>query len=112
MKPYEVRHLNTQRLGKRVWYFPQLDSTNTLALALASDSENDGLVLLANEQTSGRGQYGRTWTAPPGSSVLLSVLLFPPPWLRRPVLLTAWAAVAVCATIQEVAGLETRIKWP
>ena len=64
------------------------------------------------EQTAGRGQYGRVWTAPAGSSVLLSVLLFPPPALRRPTLLTAWAAVSVCETIQELANLSATIKWP
>src|SRR5439155_7970824 len=83
-----------------------------LALALADDVSNDGLILLAQEQKSGRGQQGRTWIAPPGSSVLLSVLVFPPAWLRRPAMLTAWAAVSVCETVREVAGLEATIKWP
>lgn len=69
-------------------------------------------MLLAQEQTSGRGQYGRTWTAPAGSSVLLSVLLFPPASLRQPALLTAWAAVSVCETIKKVTSLEATIKWP
>jgi BirA family transcriptional regulator, biotin operon repressor / biotin---[acetyl-CoA-carboxylase] ligase len=110
--PHEICHLDTKRLGKRVWTFPRLESTNTLALQLAHDHSNNGLVLLAQEQTSGRGQYGRVWTAPPASSVLLSVLIFPPPALRRPPLLTAWAAVAVCETIAEVAELSTTIKWP
>jgi BirA family transcriptional regulator, biotin operon repressor / biotin---[acetyl-CoA-carboxylase] ligase len=44
--------------------------------------------------------------------VLLSVLLFPPPELSRPAILTAWAAVSVCETILELTGLEARIKWP
>jgi BirA family biotin operon repressor/biotin-[acetyl-CoA-carboxylase] ligase len=110
--PHDIFPLDTRRLGRQVWSFQLVDSTNTLALALADDGGNDGLVLLAQEQTAGRGQYGRSWTAPPGSSVLLSVLLFPPVWLRRPAMLTAWAAVSVCATIREVAGLEATIKWP
>jgi BirA family biotin operon repressor/biotin-[acetyl-CoA-carboxylase] ligase len=109
---HEVRRLSTQRLGKQVWSFPCLDSTNTLALSLANDPTKDGLVILAHEQSAGRGQYGRSWTAPPGSSVLMSVLLFPPPYIRRPAVLTAWAGVSVCATIQEVTGLEATIKWP
>jgi BirA family transcriptional regulator, biotin operon repressor / biotin---[acetyl-CoA-carboxylase] ligase len=110
--PHDICHLDTKHLGKRVWTFPRLESTNTLALCLAQDHSNDGLVLLAQEQSSGRGQYGRVWTAPPGSSVLLSVLIFPPLPLRRPALLTAWAAVAVCETIAEVAELSATIKWP
>src|SRR5262245_19737123 len=110
--PHDVYHLRGRRLGCRVWSFPVVASTNTLALALADDVRNDGLVLLAQEQTTGRGQHGRTWAAPPGSSVLLSVLLFPPPSLRRTALLTAWAAVSVCETIGAAAGLEAAIKWP
>ncbi len=112
LPPHQIMHLPTRRLGQRVLHFQELDSTNTLALALADVPENDGVVLLADQQTGGRGQYGRTWSAPPKSSVLLSVLLFPPPHLRRPVLLTAWAAVAVCETIWRVAGIQAKIKWP
>src|SRR5262249_23774181 len=92
--------------------FDQLDSTNSHAALLADDPANDGLAVLAREQTAGRGQHGRVWTAPAGSSVLLSVLLFPPPALRRPPLLTAWAAVSLCETIAQLAGLSATIKWP
>lgn len=92
--------------------FPTLDSTNTYALSLANDPANHGLTILAHEQTAGRGQHGRTWQAPPGSSVLLSILLFPPDSLRRPALLTAWAAVSVCETILHACNIQARIKWP
>lgn len=104
--------LPTKYLGQSIRVYDRLDSTNTLALSLADDPQNHGLVLIALEQSAGRGQYGRTWHAPRESSVLLSVLLFPPPILRRPVVLTAWAAVSVCATIRELTGLDATIKWP
>jgi BirA family biotin operon repressor/biotin-[acetyl-CoA-carboxylase] ligase len=68
--------------------------------------------VLADEQTGGRGQHGRTWTCPAGSGVLLSVLLFPPSALRRPAILTAWAVVSVCETVLELTGLQAGIKWP
>src|SRR5207248_7504289 len=100
--PHEIWHAPRRHVGKHIWFFPSLDSTNTLALALATDVTLDGLALIANEQSAGRGQYGRTWTAPPGSSVLLSVLVLPPPHMRRPALLTAWAAVSVCETIRGI----------
>jgi BirA family biotin operon repressor/biotin-[acetyl-CoA-carboxylase] ligase len=92
--------------------FDRVDSTNTLAAQLAADPANAGTVILADEQLAGRGQHGRSWVCPPGAGVLLSVLLFPPPELRRPVVLTSWAAVAVCETVRELTGLEARIKWP
>jgi BirA family transcriptional regulator, biotin operon repressor / biotin---[acetyl-CoA-carboxylase] ligase len=112
MTPREEWHLQTQRLGRRVLVFDRLDSTNTQAAALADDRTNDGLVVLAEEQTAGRGQHGRTWCCQRGEGVLLSVLLFPPPATRRPVILAAWAANAVCETICENTGLQAQIKWP
>ncbi len=112
MTPRAEWHLDTHRLGRRVLVFDCLDSTNTYAAALTHDPGNDGLAILADEQTAGRGRQGRSWTSPPGAGVLLSVLLFPPPALCRPALLTAWAAVAVCETIRRVANVQARIKWP
>jgi BirA family biotin operon repressor/biotin-[acetyl-CoA-carboxylase] ligase len=112
MPPDSTWSLGTEQLGRRVLIYDCLDSTNTLAISFANDPAQHGLIVLAREQTAGRGQYGRTWQAPPGSSVLMSVLLFPPPELRRPVVLTAWAAVAVCETISIAANLEATIKWP
>ena len=111
-EPQAGWNLPTRHLGQRVFVHLRLDSTNSLALSLSNDPANDGLVVLAHEQTAGRGQYGRTWQAPPGSSVLMSVLLFPPPPLCRPVVLTAWAAVAVSEVIRQSTGLEAKIKWP
>jgi BirA family biotin operon repressor/biotin-[acetyl-CoA-carboxylase] ligase len=97
---------------KRILEFDTVASTNSIALELANDPANHGVVILAREQTAGRGQYGRSWLASPGSSVLMSILLFPPPALRRPPLLTAWAAVSVCELCQQLTGVPARIKWP
>src|SRR5262245_20611741 len=105
-------HLNTHRLGRRVLVFDCLESTNTFAASLPYDPANDGLVVLAREQTAGRGQHGRSWHCPAGTGVLLSVLLFLPPELRRPVLLAAWAAVAVCETLAQWTTYPAEIKWP
>lgn len=112
IQPCDEWQLDTRRLGRRVLVFDRLDSTNTHAAGLAHDPTNEGLVILANEQSAGRGQHGRTWTCPPGAGILLSVLMFPPPALRRPVLLAAWAAVAVCETVRLTTGQQARIKWP
>jgi BirA family transcriptional regulator, biotin operon repressor / biotin---[acetyl-CoA-carboxylase] ligase len=112
LPPHEPRTLSTRHLGRRLLVFPQLDSTNTLALALAHDPAHHGLALLAEEQTAGRGQYGRLWQAPPRSSVLMSLLLFPPAELRRPAVLVAWVAVAVCRLVGAATGLDAMIKWP
>jgi BirA family biotin operon repressor/biotin-[acetyl-CoA-carboxylase] ligase len=111
-QPYEEWHLPGRQLGRRVLHYDRLGSTNDRAAELAEDVANQGVVVLADEQTAGRGQHGRTWLCEPGAGVLLSVLLFPPPELRRPVLLAAWAAVAVCETVRLATGKVARIKWP
>jgi BirA family biotin operon repressor/biotin-[acetyl-CoA-carboxylase] ligase len=112
VKPREEWHLSTAHIGRRVLVYDRVDSTNSVSSALAVDPEDAGTVVLADEQTAGRGQYGRHWQCPPGAGVLMSVLLFPPPPLNRPAILTAWAAVSVCESIRQFAGLRARIKWP
>lgn len=104
--------LPARHIGRRVLVYDSVGSTNSIAAELATDAGNAGTAVLAAEQTAGRGQYGRSWQSPPGLGVWLSVLLAPPPDLRRPVLLTAWAAVAVADTARELTGHPTRIKWP
>ena len=99
-------------IGQRILAFDRVDSTNSVAAQLADDPANDGAAVLAAEQTAGRGQHGRHWQCQPGDGVLLSVLLFPPPTLRRPAVLTALAATAVCETVQRLTGLSPRVKWP
>jgi len=108
--PRETRHSDTRHLGRMILLYDVVPSTNDLAASFSD--ENAGTVFVADHQSSGRGQYGRVWQAAPGTSLLLSVLLFPPPELRRPVILTAWAAVAIAEAIRELAGAEARIKWP
>jgi BirA family biotin operon repressor/biotin-[acetyl-CoA-carboxylase] ligase len=110
--PQTVWQLDAGLIGRRVFVYDVVDSTNNLAAALAADPANDGVAILAARQTAGRGQHGRTWQTPAGSAVLLSVLCFPPPQLRRAAVLTAWAAVAVCETVRQIAGTEATIKWP
>ncbi|MGL4555443.1 MAG: biotin--[acetyl-CoA-carboxylase] ligase [Gemmataceae bacterium] len=96
-------------VGRQVVVYSATDSTNSRA---AEHAGQPGLAFLADEQTAGRGQHGRTWAARPGASVLLSVLLAPPPAVARPAVLTAWAAVSVCETVRRLTGATTRIKWP
>lgn len=110
--PREEWTLDTVRLGRRVLVFDRLDSTNNLAAEMAGDPAHEGIAILADEQTAGRGQHGRSWQAVSGQSVLLSLHVSPPPALCRPAVLTAWAAVAVCTLIRDTIGWPTRIKWP
>jgi len=85
-------------------------STNADAMELARQGEPEGIVLVADHQTAGRGRAGRSWVAPPGAGLLVSVLLRPP----APVVDLATMAVAVsaAAAVARVAGFEPRLKWP
>ena len=112
MQPLDEWRLPTKHLGRQVLIFAQMDSTNSYAAGLGNDPANAGTVVIAHEQTAGRGQHGRTWQCPSGMGVLMSALMFPPPALRRPVVLAALAANAVCETIKRATELEARIKWP
>jgi len=104
--------LGTKVVGRRVAVWNRVASTNDLAARAAASLANQGLVILAEEQTAGRGSRGRTWTAPAGSAVLMSVLLFPPAPLADPAWLTALAAVAVAGVVSGATGRDARIKWP
>jgi BirA family biotin operon repressor/biotin-[acetyl-CoA-carboxylase] ligase len=101
-----------RHIGRKRFHLAATDSTNSYAAELARDPANAGTVVTADHQVLGRGQYGRSWTSPPGVNVLLSALLFPPADLRRPAVLTAFAAVAVAETILQATGRGSRIKWP
>jgi BirA family biotin operon repressor/biotin-[acetyl-CoA-carboxylase] ligase len=112
MAPIETWRLGTRHLGRIVRVYDSVGSTNDIALEWAADPAEIGSAVLANEQTAGRGQFGRSWQAPPSAAVLLSVSLVPPPELCRPVILTAWAAVAVAETVRALTNTPARIKWP
>ncbi len=104
--------LGTSRVGRRVAVWNRVSSTNDLAARAAVSTANEGLVVLAEEQSAGRGRRGRAWTAPPRSSILMSVLLFPDGPLAEPAWLTALGAVAVAEVVSEWAGSDAAIKWP
>jgi BirA family biotin operon repressor/biotin-[acetyl-CoA-carboxylase] ligase len=111
--PYIASEMDSIRhIGRRHIHLDVTDSTNSRAAELAHDPAYAGTVITADLQAQGRGQHGRVWQSPPGANVLLSALLFPPPQLRRPAVLTAWAAVAVAETVLQVIGQQATIKWP
>jgi len=101
-----------RHIGRRHVHLDATDSTNDRAAAFANDPTHAGTVVTAERQTIGRGQHGRVWESPPSVSVLMSALVFPPPALRRPAILTAFAAVAVSETVRQVTAQRSTIKWP
>lgn len=104
--------LRTKVLGRNALYFPRLDSTNRLATDLARQGALEGTLVLADEQTTGRGRLGRRWLAPSGTSLLMSLVLYPSLAPREAPQLTMLSSLAVAAAIEEVTGLEVHFKWP
>ncbi|MSO79714.1 MAG: biotin--[acetyl-CoA-carboxylase] ligase [Acidimicrobiia bacterium] len=92
--------------------FGTIDSTNRWLLDEARAGAADGLVVVADEQTAGRGRRGRTWTAPPGSSLLVSVLIRPRLDIGHAHLLTMAAGLALRAAVEHAAGVNAGLKWP
>ena len=95
----------------RVEVYERVSSTNTLLKTRAEQGEGAGLVLIAQEQTAGRGRMGRSFYSPAGSGLYLSVLYRPDSPAADAVRITACAAVAVAETIEELSGKAAQIKW-
>ncbi len=90
-------------------YFPTLDSTNTYAMRLPPGEAQEGLVIITDHQTAGRGRVGRIWEGFARQQLTFSVILMPPfaaNWLMMT------SALAVHEAITEVTGLAPAIKWP
>ncbi|MEA4896528.1 MAG: biotin--[acetyl-CoA-carboxylase] ligase [Oscillospiraceae bacterium] len=87
------------------------DSTNTQAKKLAADGAAHGTLILAEEQTSGRGRHGKSFFSPRGTGLYMSVILKPKPGMEEPQLVTAASAVAVCRAIEKLTDKRPGIKW-
>lgn len=103
--------LHEHRIGSQLCCLDCIDSTNTEAKRRALQGAMEGLVILSEEQTGGRGRAGRSFHSPPGCGLYLSVLLRPKLPPQDVVNFTAWAAVAVCDGIEAVCGIRPKIKW-
>ncbi len=99
------------RLGPfagRVHHRPRVGSTNDVAAELAGRGAPHGTVVVAEEQTAGRGRHGNRWSSPPGAGLYLSVLLR----TDSPPVLTLVAGVAVAEALAQAAGLDAVLEWP
>lgn len=109
-----ARALSTRRLGRPALTFEQVGSTNDLAHAQARDGAADGLLVIAEEQTAGRGRLDRTWWAPPGTCLLMSLLLRPGARLpvQRASQLTMCLGLGAAEGIEKMTGVRSGLKWP
>jgi BirA family biotin operon repressor/biotin-[acetyl-CoA-carboxylase] ligase len=110
-----ARTLTTRWLGRPCLCLAECASTNDVAAERGRAGAAEGLVVLAESQTGGRGRLGRSWHSPAGANLTFSLLLRParPPVEVPPLTLLAGAAVAAAlADLVAPAGLVPRLKWP
>jgi len=113
LNPDEVRHgLESARLGNRIHYFAEIDSTNRFAFKRAQEGGEEGEVVIAESQRQGKGRMGRSWFSPPFLNLYLSIILKPKLPPAKTPQITLMAAVALAETVQSFLKAPPSIKWP
>lgn len=105
--------LETERFGRFVKYYDQVESTQIVAARCVEEGAEEGTLIFAEQQTAGKGRMGRLWHSPIGKGIWMSLILKPVwiPLLFTPQL-TLLVAVALCRAIRSATGVEAGIKWP
>lgn len=104
--------LNTELIGRGVFELHDtIDSTNSRAAVLAREGAPAGSLIVARQQTAGRGRQGRTWISPPDAGIAMSILLRPEIPLTRLPLITLATGVAVAQAVEALCGIQLGLKW-
>lgn len=98
-------------MSNRIHVFKTVESTNLTAKRMALDGAQSGTVIIAEEQTKGRGRMGRSFYSPASSGIYMSFILTPRFDPAKSVLITTAASVAVCKAIENITGIVCQIKW-
>jgi BirA family biotin operon repressor/biotin-[acetyl-CoA-carboxylase] ligase len=106
------QRLKGSLFGKRIYHFFKVDSTNRVALELGHAGEPEGAVVLAEEQTAGRGRAGHAWHSEQAAGIYVTLLLRPRLAPVQAPLLTMMAGLSAHAAIQAQTGLVVDLKWP
>jgi len=107
-----LANFDTSPFGTQVYYQPRLGSTNDLARDLAVQGAPEGTLVIANEQTAGRGRMGRRWDAPPDTSLLMSIIFRPSLPVERSPRLVMACGLALAEACHELTSLPVQVKWP
>lgn len=105
-------HKQIRLLGKEIYIYREVSSTNKVAQLRALAGAPEGTIVMSMSQTSGKGRLKRQWVCPSGKGLLMSMVLRPEIQLQFVPQLTLLCAVAVAETIRKVTGCQAGIKWP
>ena len=110
--PWEVtENLKTKFIGKRVYYFDSIDSTQNFALKIASKDNENGTVIISKKQTGGKGRMKRKWVSPVGG-IWMSVIIHPDFDISNTTLVPIATSLALCKAIEKVTKIKPELKWP
>ena len=107
----EIKSKVTGCIGREIFFYDTVDSTNTIASEIAEKTV-EGAVVLADSQGKGRGRLGRGWVSPPGVNIYMSIVLKPDIRPRDATLITIMSSVACATALRKITGLDVAIKWP
>lgn len=110
--PWEItQNLNTKFLGKRVYYFDSIDSTQNFAMKIASNDKENGTVIISKKQTMGRGRMKRKWKSPTGG-IWMSIIIHPKFDVSYTTLVPIATSLALCMAIEKILKIKPELKWP
>ena len=110
--PWEVtENLKTKFIGKRVYYFDSIDSTQNFALKIASKDNENGTVIISKKQTGGKGRMKRKWFSPIGG-IWMSIIIHPDFDISNTTLVPIATSLALCRAIEKTTKTKPELKWP
>ena len=104
--------LGTSVMGREIFPFGRVTSTNDIAFSLARAGSPEGTLVIAEEQTRGKGRLGRDWHSPPGLGLWFSLILRPDISAHESSTVSLAVALAVAGVMRDAYGIDARIKWP
>ncbi|WAC07406.1 MAG: biotin--[acetyl-CoA-carboxylase] ligase [Thermodesulfobacteriota bacterium] len=112
LPPFITIGLKTTIIGRQVFFYPKIDSTNAQAKEIAVHGVPDGTLVIADYQTQGQGRLKRQWVSPPKKNLLFSVVFYPSVAPSKVFQMTFFASLAVCKTLNTLFKIKAGIKWP
>ena len=110
--PWEItENLNTKFIGKRIYYFDSMDSTQNFAVEIAPNRKENGTVVISKKQTEGMGRLKRKWKSPVGG-IWLSVIIHPKFDTSMITLVPIATSLALHKAVEKVLGIKPMLKWP
>lgn len=106
------RLLQTRAFGRNLTYVEQTTSTQSIAHELMNAGSGEGTLVIAEQQSQGKGRMGRGWFSPAGKGLWFTLLLEPRISLQTASQLTYLCAIALCRTVKQQLGIHAVIKWP